>query len=217
MYLTQKIKPAGMTTLLTGAAVLLLIASLAAIGMMMQTNVADAASKNIIFHENFKDFSASAEKTITDGSITTSISVEAFTSTSGDTQICAAILKWDDSSGERTYLTELFGCSPPDKLTISHSLKSATFSGTITDIDLTTQKEKTVTVNADLTATGKAEHYTSRGGFTTPDIKLAEHENGAHRPASGSIDISGGFTFSTDDASGKISNLRGGSIEVQRL
>lgn len=216
MYLTQKITPAGMTSLLTGPAVLLLIASLAAIGMM-QTNVADAASKNIIFHENFKDFSASAEKTIKEGSITTSISVEAFTSTSGDTQICAAILKWDDSSGERTYLTELFGCSPPDKLTISHSLKSATFSGTITDIDLTTQKEKTVTVNADLTATGKAEHYTSREGFTTPDIKFASHENGAHRPASGSIDISGGFTFSTDDASGKISNLRGGSIEVQRL
>jgi hypothetical protein len=216
MYLTQKITPAGMTSLLTGGAVLLLIASLAAIGMM-QTNVADAASKNIIFHENFKDFSASAEKTIKEGSITTSISVEAFTSTSGDPQICAAILKWDDSSGERTYLTELIGCSPPDELTISNSLKSATFSGTITDIDLTTQKEKTVTVNAELTATGKAEHFTSRGGFTTPDIKLAEHENGAHRPASGSIDISGGFTFSTDDASGKISNLRGGSIEVQRL
>jgi hypothetical protein len=216
MYLTQKITPAGITSLLTGAAVLLLIASLAAIGMM-QTNVADAASKNIIFHENFKDRSASAGKTITEGSITTSISVEAFTSTSGVTQICAAILKWDDSSGEPTYLTELFGCSPPDKLTISNSLKSATFSGTITDIDLTTQKEKTVTVNADLTATGKAEHYTSRDGFTTPDIKLAEHENGAHRPASGSIDISGGFTFSTDDASGTISSIRGGSIEVQRL
>jgi hypothetical protein len=216
MYLTQKIKPAGMTTLLTGAAVLLLIASLAGTGMM-QMNVANAASKNIIFHENFKGSSASAEKTITVGSITTSISVEAFTSTSGDTQICAAILKWDDSSGKRTYLTELFGCSPPDELTISNSLKSATFSGTITDIDLTTQKEKTVTVNADLTATGKAEHYTFREGFTTPDIKFAAHENGAHRPASGSIDISGGFTFSTDDASGKISNLKGGSIEVQRL
>jgi hypothetical protein len=214
MYLSQKITMAGVTSLLTAA--VLLIASLAAIGLT-QTNVADAASRNRIFHENFKGSSASADKEITEGGITTLVSVEAFTTTSGATEICAAILKWDDSSGDRTYLMEWFGCDPPDDLTISNSLKSATFSGTITDFDYATQQEKTVTVNADLTATGKAEHYTFREGFTSPNIKFAGHENGAHRLASGSIDTSGAFTFSTDDASGTISNVRAGSIEVERL
>jgi hypothetical protein len=100
---------------------------------------------------------------------------------------------------------------------VANGLNSATFSGTITGVDYTTGQEKTVTVNADMTATGKP--YTSTFSYreVTPNFKYVQNQNGMVRPASGSLNISGDLTFSTDDASGNIEKVRYGIIQVQKL
>jgi hypothetical protein len=121
-------------------------------------------------------------------------------------------------TGTDTYLVDFFGYGPASQLTIPNSLNSATFSGTVTGTDYATGEEKkTVTVSADLTATGKS--LTDKFNFhtVTPDINAVAHVRGAIRPASGSLNISGGFTFSTDDASGRIENTKYGSIEVHKV
>ncbi len=201
---------ASVASLLTAA--VLVIASLASIGMM-QTNNA-AATGNIIYKESIKENFAYAEKTIEEGSITTQVSAEAFKTTSGDTEICVGMTKYDSSTD--TYHTDFGGCCPASQLNISNNLNSATFSGTITGFDHATGEEKTVTVNVDLTATGKAQTGTFGFRFITPEFKVVSHESGRHAPASGSLNISGDLTFSTDDATGQIAKVTSGSILVQK-
>jgi hypothetical protein len=202
---------ASVASLLTVA--VLVVASLASIGMM-QTNNA-AATGNIIYKESIKENFAYAQKTIEEGSITTQVVVEAFQTTSGDTRICVGILKYDSSTD--TYPTDFHGCGPASQLTIANTLNSATFSGTITGFDHATEKGKTVTVNVDLTATGKAQTGTFGFRFITPEFKVVSHESGRHAPASGSLNFSGDLTFSTDDATGQIAKVRQGSILVQKV
>jgi hypothetical protein len=208
---SQKTMRARVVSLLTVA--ILVIALLASIGMM-QTNNANAAG-NIIYKERLKENFAYAQKTIEEGSITTQVFAEAFKTTSGDTGICVGMTKYDSSTD--TYPTDFGGCDPASQLTIANNLNSATFSGTITGFDHATGEEKTVTVNVDLTATGKAQTGTFGFRFVTPDFKVVSNENGRHAPASGSLNISGDLTFSTDDATGQIAKVRQGSILVQKV
>ena len=92
------------------------------------------------------------------------------------------------------------GCGPAQQLTIANGLGSATFGGTVTGFDFTTGEEKTVTVNAKLTATGKVQTSTFSTHTNNRDINEVFHPNGKIRPASGSLNIVGGITFSADDA-----------------
>jgi hypothetical protein len=192
-------------------ATILVIASLASVGM--QT---DAAARNIIFQEKFRESFASASETIVEGSIETSVFTEAFKTTSGDTEIVLLISQFDTSTD--TFLLDFFGFGPADQLTVANNLASATFSGTITGFDFITGEEKTFTVDVDLTATGKAETINVGQHFITPDFKAVTNLNAKIRPASGSLDVSGdGITFSTDEASGQIGKVRAGQIIVERL
>jgi hypothetical protein len=205
---------ASVVSLLTVA--VLVIASLASIGMMMQTNNAAAAGGNTIFKEKFRESSAFAEKKIEEGSITTQAGASAFNPKAGGPQICVFMTKYDSSTD--TDLVDFFGCGPVSQLTIANGLNSATFSGTITGTDYATGEEKTVTVNVDLTATGKVQTAGTFGlHYRTPDFTLVEHLNGQFRPASGSLNISGDLTFSTDDATGSIDKLTSGVIDVEKV
>jgi hypothetical protein len=78
-------------------------------------------------------------------------------------------------------------------------------------------EEKTVTVNVDLIATGKVQTETSSFRDVTQDLKIVINENGQVRPASGSLNIRGDLTFSTDDASRTIAKVREGFIDVEKV
>jgi hypothetical protein len=158
---------------------------------------------------------ASASKTIEEGSITTEASAFAFTNTAGETGICLFYSQSDTSTG--TELVSLFGCGSPDEFTVSKQLDSATFSGTITGTDVVSGEEKTAIVNVELTATGKAETSTFNLHEKTHDFTLVRHANGKFAPASGSLNISGDITFSTDDATGDIGHARVGIMTVERI
>ena len=199
----------------------LVIASLASIGMMMQTNnaaaaAAAAAAGNTIFKAHFSQNSAFAAKTIQEGNITTTAGAVAFKNTVGDSHTCVFMSKRDVSTGG-TFLTDFEGCGSLDQLTVANNLGSATFSGTVTGYDYISEEEKTVTVNVDLTATGKVQTETSSFRDITPDLKIVINENGHVRPASGSLNISGDLTFSADDASGHIAKVREGFIDVEKV
>ena len=79
-------------------------------------------------------------------------------------------------------------------------LGSATFGGTITGFDFATGEEKTMTVNAEFTATGKVQTSTFSTHINNRDINEVFHPNGKIRLASGSLNIIGGITFSADVA-----------------
>ncbi len=68
---------------------------------------------------------------------------------------------------------------------VDKGLDSATFSGTITGYDYATGEEKIVTVNVDLTATGKLETSTFSDHLVSPDFTVVENGNGQFTPASG--------------------------------
>jgi hypothetical protein len=89
-------------------------------------------------------------------------------------------------------------------------------SGTVTGFDFATGEEKTVTVNAELTATGKVQTSTFNIHANSRDINEVFHSNGKLRPASGSLNIGGGMTFSADDAIGIISKFATGTILVTK-
>jgi hypothetical protein len=209
MDLSQKITKASVASLL---AAVLVIASLASIGMM-QTN---AAARNIVFKEKFRGLDVVAQKTIEEGNIRTIYTAEAFTNIFGEQEICLDILKEDTSTD--TFVSDIFGCGPADVLTVSKSLDSATFSGTdITVTDFFTDEEFTVTVHADMTATGKPQTSTFGVHSTTSESKLIFNQHGKVRPATGSLDITGDITFSTNDATGLIGDVTSGFIQVERL
>jgi hypothetical protein len=68
---------------------------------------------------------------------------------------------------------------------VDSGLNSATSSGSITGYDYATGEEKIVTINVDLTATGKLETSTFSDDLVTPDFKVVENGNGQFTPASG--------------------------------
>jgi hypothetical protein len=189
--------------------VTLLIASLSSV-WIIQNNKAIAAT-NAIFKEKFRDSFAFAQKRITEGSITTFVNAEAFKDISGNVGVFVAVVKTDESTG--TDLTDYFG-SGPGQLTVGSGLSSATFSATVTGTDFLSGEDKTVTVNSQLSATGKVQ--TSTFGFHANAREFTEvvNSNGMIRPASGSLTVSGDITFSTNDATGTIGNAKQGSITV---
>ena len=134
-------------------------------------------------------------------------------------RICVYMPITDSNTGE--LLSAFYGCAPADQLNINSGLNSATFSGTITLIDdITLTEEKTVTVNADLTGTGKA--LTQNFGIrqVTQDFTFVTNAHGQFRPASGSLTITdtntGDIIISTDDSNGIIGKSRSGTLEVIR-
>jgi hypothetical protein len=146
------------------------------------------------------------------GSIFTDISAKGFRTIAGDKQLCVSVRVSDpDESG-----TVFEGCGPAQRLIIANGLGSAAFGGTVTGFDFTTGEEKTVTVNAKLTATGKVQTSAFSTQTNNREINEVFHSNGKIRPASGSLNIGGGITFSADDAVGIISKFAVGTIQVTK-
>ena len=108
------------------------------------------------------------------------------------------------------------GCGPAQQLTIANGLGSATFGGTVTGFDYVADEEKTVTVKAELTATGKIKTSPFNVHTSNRDITEVLHTNGEIRSASGSLNIEGGITLSVDDAVGIISKHVFGTIQVTK-
>jgi len=189
----------------------LLMASFSSVGII-QNNGANAAS-NFIFKEKFRDSFAIADKTTTEGSITTELSAQASKDLSGNIVVSVFLTRFDESTG--TLLTEFFG-EGSGQLTIGAGLSSATFSGTITGTDFATGEDKTVTVNSQLSATGKVRTTTFGSHESSRDLTLVFQTQAKLRPASGSVTISGDLTFSTDGATGIIGNANQGSLIVQK-
>ena len=132
---------------------ILVIASLCSIIIMQTSN---ASASNVIYKQKIRGDVAVAQKTIKEGSIFTDISAKGFTTTEGDKQLCVSVRESDPDESD----TVFEGCGPAQRLTIANGLGSATFGGTVTGFDFTTGEEKTVTVNAKLTATGKVQTST---------------------------------------------------------
>jgi hypothetical protein len=197
---------ASVASLLT---VILVIGSLCSIVIMLSNN---AAASNVLFKERLKGIAASAEKTTREGSTTTVVAAQAFTTTGGDTVLCVFVIKYDES----TFFNDLEGCAAGQQLTVANGLSSATFSGTVTGFDFVSGEEKTVTVNADLTATGKVQTSTSGSHFSGRGFTEVTHFSGMSTAASGSLNIGGDITFSIDDATGQISNIKSGTIQVTK-
>jgi hypothetical protein len=130
----------------------------------------------------------------------------------GDTVLCVFIIKQDGS----TFVTDFEACSPGQRLAVDGGLSSATFSGTVTGFDFATGEEKTVTVNADLTATGKVQTITSGSHANGRGFTEVSHFKAMSRTASGSLNIGGDFTFSIDDATGLILKVNSGTIQVTK-
>jgi hypothetical protein len=202
-------KTFGRPSLATLLTAILIITSIASI-VFMQTN--NAAAANVLFKEKFRGKNALLQKTITEGGITTQAEAEGFTTLDGKAVICVDVIQFDSTN----LLTEFEGCGPAQQLTVSNSLSSATFSGTVTGFDFVTNEEKTVTVNADLTATGKVQTTTSTFHINARDFKQVSNSHGKIVPASGSLNIGGDINFSTDDASGRIGDAQSGSIIIQK-
>jgi hypothetical protein len=192
-----------------------MIASLASIGLLTQTgHSADAtAGGAVVNKERFRGDYAELSDTVVEGTVETNVYAYAYQTTSGITELCLFYSEYDTSTG--TYLSSVGECGPVKELTVGNGLADATFSGTFTDIlDYGAGEFVTVTVTADLTATGKVQTTTFRSGTTTPDYKFVTHSTGMTRPASGSLEITGDVTFSTDDATGIIANVKSGSTTV---
>jgi hypothetical protein len=200
----------GITSL--SIAAILLTASLVSIGMM-QTNA--SAAPVTIFERHLTGEYAIADGSIQEGTLVTYATASAFETTSGGTEICVSISEYDTSI--ESFINYFYGCGPADDETIAGNLGSATYSASsITLVDPNTGEERIVDdVSVDLTATVKVQ----RGGYTLHERDvynnqiIVEHGNSVYRQASGSLNIiSGGFTFSTDDANGIIARTAEGNV-----
>jgi hypothetical protein len=205
----MKLTTSGGVTVATIFTSILVIASLCST-IIMQTN--NAAASNVIYKQKIRGDVAVAQKTIKEGSISTTISAKGFTTTEGDKQLCVSVRQSDPDQSD----TVFEGCGPARQLTIANGLGSATFGGTVTGFDSTTGEEKIVTVNAELTATGKVQSSPFSIHINSRDITEVLHSNGQIRPASGSLNIEGGITFNADDAVGIISKFAVGTIQVTK-
>jgi hypothetical protein len=211
MVVSKKTTKLGLSS--TFIAAILAVGLLTSIGMA-QTNNA-AAAGNIILKDHFRGSLAQTQATTTEGSITTEALVSTFTNPS---RICIYMPLLDSNTG--TILNAFYGCGPADQLIIANGLGSATFSGTVTLNDYLTGEEKTVTVNADLTATGKVQTQNFGLHQVTQDFTFVSNAHGQFRPASGSLTITdtntGDVILSSGDATGLIGKARSGTIEVIR-
>jgi len=178
--------------------------------IIMQTN--NAAASNVLFKQKIRGDVAVVQKTIKEGITYTDIAVKGFTTTAGDKQLCVSVRESDPDESD----TVFEGCGPAQQLTIANGLGSATFGGTVTGFDYAAGEEKIVTVNAELTATGKVQTSTLSTHTNSRDINEVFHSNGKIRTASGSLNIGGGITFSADDARGIISKFAIGTIQVTK-
>lgn len=86
-----------------------------------------------------------------------------------------------------------------------------------TGFDFVTNEEKTVTVTADLTAIGKVQTTTFGYHTNSLDFTVVFSSNGKSALASGSLNIGGDITFSTDDATGAISRVNSGAIQIVKI
>jgi hypothetical protein len=206
---THSQKTIGRVSVASLLTAILVMASLYSI-VIVQNNSASAS--NVIFKSSLKGNEAIAEKTIREGSTTTFVSAHAFTTSQGETVLCVFVLKQEDSA----FVNDFEACAPGQQLTVSGDLSSATFSGTVTGLDFATGEEKTVTVNAHLTATAKVQKITSGSHFNGEDFTAISHFKAMSRSASGSLNIGGDITFSIDDATGLIAKVSSGSIEVRK-
>jgi len=186
---------------------ILVTASLCSIIFIQTSN---ASASNVIYKQKIKGETAVAQISLREGNVFTDISAQGFRTIAGVKQLCVSVRESDPDESDTVFQ----GCGPAQRLSIG--LGTATFGGTITGFDFTTGEEKTVTVNAELTATGKAE--TSKFSTHTNNRNINEvfHSYGTIRPASGSLNIAGGITFSADDAFGIISKFAVGTIQVTK-
>ena len=185
--LIQKKITLGISSL--SIATILVIASLTSVGM--QTN---ATAQNTVFQEQIRGNFVDAFQSIEEGNIRTDYYASAFTDPSGEIAIILSISKIDTTTD--TFVFGFLGFGPADQLTVANNLDSATFSGTVTEVESVSGEEMTFTVDVDLTATGKPERYAFKDRFISPDFKALTNINGKVRQASGSMDISGdGITF----------------------
>ena len=178
--------------------------------IIMQTN--NASASNLIVKQKIRGDVAVAQKTLREGNLFTDISAQGFTTAAGDKQVCVTVQKSDPDESETVFRA----CGPAQQLTIANGLGSATFSGKVTGFDFTTGEEKTVTVNAKLTTTGKVEFFKSSRHTNFGDINQVFHSTDKIRSASGSLNIAGDIKFSFDDAVGIIGKSSGGIIQVTK-
>ena len=188
---------------------ILVIASLCSI-IIMQTN--NASASNVIFKEKIRGDVVRGKNNPREGIIFTTTSAKGFTTAAGAKQVCVTVKKSDPDESDTVFQ----GCGPAQQLTITNSLSSATFSGTVTGFDFTAGEEKTVTVNVKLTATGKPENSKFTLHTHNRDINEVFQVGGKTRSASGSLNIVGGITFSADDVDGGIFNFATGTIQVTK-
>jgi hypothetical protein len=186
----------------------LVIASICSIIILQTSN---GSASNIIFKQNVRGELAIAQKSIKEGNIFTDISAKAFRTIGGDNGICLTVRQSDPDESDTVFQ----GCGPAQRLRIGPGT-GATFGGTITGFDFTTGEQKTVTVNAELTATGKGETSKFSTHINNRDINEVFHSSGKIIPASGSLNIAGGITLSADDAFGIISKFAVGTIQVTK-
>jgi hypothetical protein len=207
--LIQKKITLGISSL--SIATILVIASLTSVGMQTK-----ATAQNTVFQEQIRGNFVDAFQSIEEGNIRTDYYASAFTDPSGEIVMILSISKIDTTTN--TFVFDFFGSGPADQLTVANDLSTATFSGTVTEVESVSGEEMTFTVDVDLTATGKPERFGFKEHFITPEFKDLTNINGKVRPASGSMDISGdGITFSTDDASGTIAREIRGLLVVERV
>jgi len=186
---------------------ILVTASLCSI-IITQTYIASAS--NVIYKQKIRDDLVIVQKTLREGNIFTDISVKGFTTTSGDRQLCLTVRESDPDESDAVFE----GCGPAQQLIIG--FRTAIFGGTIKGFDFTTGEEKTVTINAKLTATGKAQISKLNTHTNNGDVIEVFHSHGMSTPASGSLKIAGGMTFSFDDARGTIIKSASGTIQVTK-
>ena len=187
---------------------ILVTASLCSI-IIMQTN--NASASNVIYKQKIRGDQLLRKKHSGKEIYLQTLSAKGFTTTAGDKQLCVSVRESDPDESDTVFQ----GCGPAQRLTIA-CLGTATFGGTITGFDFTTGEEKTVTVNAKLTATGKAETSKFIPILIIETLMKCSTSDGTIRPASGSLNIAGGITFSSDDASGIISKFATGTIQVTK-
>ena len=185
----------------------LVTASICSIIILQTSN---ASGSNVIYKQKIRGEVAVAQKTIKEGITYTTVSAKGFTTTAGDKQLCASVRVYDPDE----YISEFEACGPAQRLTIG--LGSATFGGTVTGFDYAAGEEKTLTINAELTATGKGETSKFSTHTNNRDINEVFHSSGSLIPTSGSLNIGGGITFSADDAVGIISKFAVGTIQVTK-
>ena len=187
-------------TVATVFTAILVIASLSSI-IIMQTN--NASASNLIVKQKIRGDVAVAQKTLRRKRAEIYLQIYLLRDLRQQPVINKSVLQCKNLI-QMSLITVFRGCGPAQQLTIANGLGSATFSGKVTGFDFTTGEEKTVTVSAKLTATGKVEIFKFSSHTNFGDINEVFHSTDKIRSASGSLNIAGDINFSFDDAVGII-------------